>query len=252
MRGAFTGANADKPGFFDVANGGTIFLDEIGNLRPETQSGLLRVLQEKEFLPVGSTEVHRVDVRLMFATNKNLKQLVADGSFREDLYYRLNVFPLRLPPLRERPADIPDLATHFLEEFCTASHRAVPSIDPEAMRMLIEYRWPGNVRELEHAIERLVILVEGETIDPAHVSAALFRTDAVDRSAVPRTIEELKVLKQRIRESSVLDVERRFVEETLKRNDWNISRAARDVDMQRSNFQALVKKHGIKRPPGRA
>jgi DNA-binding NtrC family response regulator len=248
VRGAFTGATADKQGLFDAADGGTIFLDEIGNLLPETQARLLRVLQEKEFLPVGSTTVRQVDVRLIFATNKNLRQLVSDGSFREDLYYRLNVFPLRLPSLRERPEDIPDLALHFLKKYCTANDREIPTVHPEAMQALTEYHWPGNVRELEHVIERLVILVEGDSIEPVHVSSALFHTESAVRSALPKTSEELKELKKQIRETSVRDVEKLFIEEALKRNDWNISRAARDVDMLRSNFQALMKKHGIRRP----
>jgi DNA-binding NtrC family response regulator len=248
VRGAFTGATADKPGLFDAADGGTIFLDEIGNLAPETQARLLRVLQEKEYLPVGSTTVRHVDVRLIFATNKDLKRLVSEGSFREDLYYRLNVFPLRLPPLRERPEDIPDLALHFLESQCRAIGRALPSVSPAAMQALSEYHWPGNVRELEHVIERLVILVEGETIEPIHVSSALFHTEAAVRSILPRNAEELKEVKRQIRDSSVRDVERLFIEEALKRNDWNVSRAARDVGMQRPNFQAMMKKYGIKRP----
>ncbi len=252
VRGAFTGATADKQGLFDAADGGTIFLDEIGNLLPDTQARLLRVLQEKQFLPVGSTTLREVDVRLIFATNKNLRQLVADGKFREDLYYRLNVFPLRLPPLRERPEDIPDLALHFLKKYCLANNRPTPTIEPEAMQALVEYRWPGNVRELEHVMERLVILVEGTSILPVQVSAALFHTEAAVRSVLPRTGEDLKTLKRQIRESSVRDVEKLFVEEALKRNDWNISRAARDVHMLRSNFQALMKKHGVKRPSERA
>ena len=252
VRGAFTGATTDKPGLFDVADGGTIFLDEIGNLLPETQSRLLRVLQEKEFLPVGSTTIRRVDVRLIFATNKNLKRLVADGSFREDLYYRLNVFPLRLPPLRERPEDVPDLAIHFLDKFCRANERTLPSIEPEALNVLTGYQWPGNVRELEHVMERLVILVEGPTIEPVHVSAALFHSEPAVRSVLPRTSEELKKLKRQIRESSVREIEKLFIEESLKRNDWNVSRAARDAEMQRSNFQSIMKKHGIKRPEGGA
>jgi DNA-binding NtrC family response regulator len=215
VRGAFTGATADKPGLIDVADGGTIFLDEIGNLLPETQARLLRVLQEKEF--------------------------------REDLYYRLNVFPLRLPPLRERPEDIPDLALHFLEKYCQVNNRKTPALTPEAMQALVGYHWPGNVRELEHVIERLVILVEGNSIEPVHVSAALYHTEASVRSVLPKTSEELKALKKEIRESSVRDIEKLFIEEALKRNDWNVSRAARDVDMLRSNFQALMKKYRIKR-----
>ncbi|MBI5474310.1 MAG: sigma-54-dependent Fis family transcriptional regulator [Ignavibacteriae bacterium] len=249
VRGSFTGANADKLGLFDAADKGSIFLDEIGNLAPETQARLLRVLQEKEFLPVGSTVVKKVDVRLIFATNKNLKELVGAGKFREDLYYRLNVFPLRLPPLRERIEDIPDLAMHFLCKYCSSVGRDLPKINPETLETLTRYHWPGNVRELEHVIERLAILVEGDRIDPVHVSAAMFRADAAMTSILPRSNDELKVLKKQIRESSIQEVEKLFVEDALRRNDWNVSRAARDVNMQRSNFQALMKKYNIIRPP---
>lgn len=248
VKGSFTGATADKPGVFDVAHQGTIFLDEIGNLPVETQARLLRVLQEKEFLPVGSTTVKKVDVRLIFATNKNLKELVDAGKFREDLYYRLNVFPLRLPPLRERIEDIPDLTMHFLKKYCTANDRALPSINPEALVALSRYHWPGNVRELEHAVERLVILTEGTSIEPVHVSTALFGSSAAVTSVLPRNSEELKVLKKQIRESSVQEVEKLFIVEALKRNSWNVSRAAREVSMQRSNFQSLMKKYSVKRP----
>jgi DNA-binding NtrC family response regulator len=248
VKGAFTGATTDKPGVFEVANHGTIFLDEIGNLTVEAQARLLRVLQEKEFMPVGSTAVRKADVRLIFATNQNLKDLVATGKFREDLYYRLNVFPIKLPPLRERREDIPDLASHFLQKYSDSMGRAVPRIKAEAMEALMNYHWPGNVRELEHAVERLTILVEGDEIQPIHVSAALYRTDSPIRSMAPKTSEELKNLKKRVRESSVQEIEKLFVEESLMRNNWNISKAARDVNMQRSNFQALMRKYRIKKP----
>jgi DNA-binding NtrC family response regulator len=247
VKGAFTGATADKAGVFEAADHGTIFFDEIGNLPIETQARLLRVLQEKEFLAVGSTSVTRVDVRLIFATNQNLKQLVDEGKFREDLYYRLNVFPLRLPPLRDRREDIAELTLHFLRKFCTSVGRTVPRVRPEAMDLLINYHWPGNVRELEHTVERLTILVEGNEIEPVHVSAALYKTDSSLGSVIPKTGDELKDLKKKIRESSVQEVEKLFLEESLRRNDWNISRAARDVNMQRSNFQSLMRKYGIRR-----
>lgn len=251
VKGSFTGATSDRPGVFEVADQGTIFLDEIGNLPVETQARLLRVLQEKEFLPVGSTTVKKVDLRLIFATNQDLKQLVIEGKFREDLYYRLNVFPLRLPTLRERREDIPELAHHFMQKYCSALERSIPRIRAEAMELLMDYTWPGNVRELEHAVERLTILVEGDEIEPIHVSAALYRTDSAIRSMVPKTSDDLKNVKRRIRESSVQEVEKLFVEESLVRNNWNVSKAARDVNMQRSNFQALMRKYGIKKqnPP---
>jgi DNA-binding NtrC family response regulator len=249
VKGSFTGASSDKAGVFEVADQGTIFLDEIGNLPMETQSRLLRVLQEKEILPVGSTAVKKVDVRLIFATNQNLKALVNQGKFREDLYYRLNVFPIRLPPLRERLEDIPDLVMTFLKKYCDENERKIPHFQAEAMEAMMNYHWPGNVRELEHAVERLLILVEGETISPVQISAALFRTDSYIRSIIPKTSEELKDLKKQIRESSVQEIEKLFVLEALIRNGWNISKAAREVDMQRPNFQAMMKKYGIKRQP---
>jgi DNA-binding NtrC family response regulator len=252
VKGAFTGATADRPGVFEAADRGTIFLDEIANLPLETQSRLLRVLQEQEFMPVGSTEVTKVDLRMIFATNQNLKELVNNGKFREDLYYRLNVFPLRLPPLRERREDIPELVLHFLHKYCTSVGRTTPRIRAEAMELMMNFHWPGNVRELEHAVERLTILVENDEIDPLHISAALYRTDSSLRSMVPKTGDELKNLKQKIRESSVQEIEKAFLEEALMRNDWNVSRAARDVSMQRSNFQALMRKYGVKKPPSPA
>jgi len=248
VKGSFTGAISDKPGIFEAANHGTIFMDEIGNLPVEIQSRLLRILQEKEFMPVGSTTVRHADVRLIFATNQNLKQLVSSGKFREDLYYRLNVFPIKLPSLRERKEDIPELVMHFLRKYCSKNDRPVPKIDADAIETMLNYHWPGNVRELEHAIERLIILVEGERIESVHVSAALFRADSYVRSVIPRNSEELKSLKKQIREASVQDLEKMFIAEALVRSDWNISKAAREVNMQRSNFQALMRKYGITKP----
>jgi DNA-binding NtrC family response regulator len=244
-KGSFTGAVNDKQGVFEAADHGTIFLDEIGNLPLETQSRLLRILQEKEFMPVGSTTIKQVDVRLIFATNQNLKQLVTAGKFREDLYYRLNVFPITLPPLRERREDIPDLAMFFLKKYCIKIGKDIPKIKTEAMETLLNFHWPGNVRELEHTIERLIILVDGTEIEPIHVSAALFHTDAYVHSVVPKNNEELKNFKKQIREASVQEIEKLFIAEALIRNDWNVSKAAREVNMQRSNFQALMRKYGI-------
>lgn len=247
VKGSFTGAHSDKMGIFEAADGGTIFLDEIGNLPIEIQSRLLRLLQEKEFMPVGSTVVKHSDVWLIFATNQNLKQLVSSGKFREDLYYRLNVFPIKLPSLRERKEDIPELAIYFLNKYCERNRRKIPKINSDAIEALTEYHWPGNVRELEHTMERLVILVDKDEIEPVHVSAALFRTDAYVRSIIPKKSDELKSLKKQIRETSVHEVEKMFIQEALIRNNWNISKASREVDMQRSNFQALMRKYGIVR-----
>ncbi|MBU2444450.1 MAG: sigma-54 dependent transcriptional regulator [Bacteroidetes bacterium] len=248
VRGAFTGAIADKIGIFEVADDGTIFLDEIGNLSMETQARLLRVLQEKEIIPVGSTEIRKVNVRLIFATNKDLKLLVGEGKFREDLFYRLNVFPLRLPSLRERREDIPELAIHFINKYSKEFNKTSPKLSPEAIEALLNYHWPGNIRELEHTIERLIIFNEQETIEPVHVSAALFKSDRNIGSIIPRDSKDLKNLKKQIRESSVQEVEKLFVTEALIRNNWNVSQAAREVNMQRSNLQALIKKYNIKKP----
>ena len=247
-KGAFTGAVSSKPGKFELANGGTLLLDEIGEMAPILQAKLLRVLQEKEFLPVGSTTVKKVDVRLIFATNKNLKKLVEQGNFREDLYYRLNVFPVKLPALRERKEDIPELAKHFLKKYCSIMKKDIPEVKIEAMEMLQNYHWPGNIRELEHTIERLTIIVEEQAIEPSHISAVLFRTDTAGKSSIPKNIYELNDLKKQIRETSIFEIEKMFVIEALIRNNWNISRASKEVSMQRSNFQALIKKYGIHKP----
>ncbi len=247
LKGSFTGAAADKIGIFEVADEGTIFLDEIGNLSLETQARLLRVLQEKEIIPVGSTEVRKVNIRLIFATNKDLKQLVEAGKFREDLFYRLNVFPIRLPSLRERREDIPELAIYFISKFSKEFNKKCPKLSPEAVEALINYHWPGNIRELEHTIERLIIFNEEDTIEPIHISAALFKSEGNIISLAPKDSEELKMLKKQIRETSVHEIEKLFVTEALIRNNWNISQAARDVDMQRSNLQALIKKYNIQK-----
>lgn len=246
VKGSFTGAYTNREGLFEAADKGTLFLDEIGNLPIEIQARLLRVLQEKEIIPVGSTQIKKVDVRLIFATNQNLKQLVMNGKFREDLYYRLNVFPIRLPSLRERHEDIAELVLHFIKKYCELNNRSIPTIKIEAIEMLVDYHWPGNVRELEHVIERLIILLDGNEITPSHISAALFRSDAGLKSA-PQTVDELKVAKKQLRESSIQEIEKHFIIEALKRNEWNISRASREVNMQRTNFMALMKKYGIKK-----
>jgi DNA-binding NtrC family response regulator len=247
VKGSFTGAYTNKEGIFEAADGGTIFLDEIGNLSVEIQARLLRILQEKEFIPVGSTKVKKADVRLIFATNRDLKTMVSENKFREDLYYRLNVFPLKLPPLRERREDIPELASHFLKKYCEVSGKTVPKLNEDSLQLLLNYHWPGNVRELEHTMERLSIILEGDEIQPVHISSALFQSDLISKSVIPKSSDELKSLKKQIRESSVQQLEKLFIQEALIRNSWNITKASRDVNMQRSNFQALMKKYKIKR-----
>jgi DNA-binding NtrC family response regulator len=245
IKGAFTGAVANKRGMFEVANNGTLFLDEFGNISLSTQAKLLRVIQEHEFRPVGSTANQRTNVRLLTATNKDLKAMVAAGAFREDLYYRINVFPIHVPSLKERREDIAALAFHFLKTFSDELEKPVSEISEAAMSLLMHHDWPGNVRELENTMHRAVILSTDHIIRQAHLGH-LVDNDAPSDIDVPRTSDELKKMKKAVRERSVEDVERLFVQETLKRNDSNVTRSAEETGMQRSNFQALMKKYNIR------
>ncbi|MGB9629808.1 MAG: sigma-54-dependent transcriptional regulator, partial [Thermodesulfobacteriota bacterium] len=162
VRGSFTGAVTTKPGLFEVADGGTVFLDEVGNISLGIQAKLLRVLQEKEFTPVGGTKPKKVDIRLISATNKDLEKMIKEGTFREDLYYRLNFVPIHLPPLKERQEDIPLLSVHFLKKFSEEMGKSIKGFTPEAMEKLMKYSWPGNVRELENMIGRTVVMIDEE------------------------------------------------------------------------------------------
>jgi DNA-binding NtrC family response regulator len=245
VKGAFTGAVVNKRGMFEVANNGTLFLDEFGNIPLSTQAKLLRVIQEREFRAVGSTSTQQTNVRLLAATNKDLKAQVANGSFREDLYYRINVFPIHSPALRDRREDIPALAFHFLKIFCAELGKPVSGISAGAMSALTNHEWPGNVRELENAIQRAAILASDDVIRQADLVSILDRSPASDVD-VPRTGEDLKRFKKIAREKSVEDVEKLFVLETLRRNESNVTRSAQETGMQRSNFQALMKKHNIR------
>lgn len=245
IKGAFTGAVANKRGMFEVANNGTLFLDEFGNISLSTQAKLLRVIQEHEFRPVGSTANQRTNVRLLTATNKDLKAMVAAGTFREDLYYRINVFPIHVPALKERREDIAALAFHFLRTFSDELEKPVSEISEAAMSTLMHHDWPGNVRELENTMHRAVILATDHIIRQAHLGH-LVDSGAPPEMDVPRTSDELKKVKKAVRERSVEDVERLFVQETLKRNDSNVTRSAEETGMQRSNFQALMKKYNIR------
>jgi len=203
------------------------------------------VVQEHEFKAVGDTRTQATDVRLLAATNCDLKAMVADGRFREDLYYRVNVFPIHVPPLRERREDVAALAFHFLTTFCGELGRPVPKISDGAFSLLVNHPWPGNVRELQNVIQRAVILASDDTIRQAHL-ASILESAPPTGLEVPRTAEELKQVKKIAREKSVEDIEKLFVQETLKRNVWNVTRSAEAAGMQRANFQALMKKYHIR------
>lgn len=245
VKGSFTGASAGKRGIFEIANGGTLFLDEISNIPLETQAKLLRVIEENEFRPVGSEQIKKVDIRLIAATNRDLKMMIKLGTFREDLYYRLNVFSIEVPPLRERPEDIPILAYHFLRQSCHSLGKRVKGFSKDAMEFLIKYEWPGNVRELRNTVERLVLVADSDLLSSRELPE-IVDSDSVTISAIPMTNEELKRVKKNIREKAIEDIEKIFVLEALARNDWNISRASEDTGMQRTNFQALIRKYNIR------
>jgi transcriptional regulator with GAF, ATPase, and Fis domain len=247
IKGSFTGAVQTKMGLFKVADGGTLFLDEVSNISLTTQAKLLRVLQEREVTPIGGTKPIPIDIRLIAATNRNLKDMVAEGSFREDLFFRLNIIPIDLPALRDRKGDLIPLVKSFLNKFGNEIGKEVRGLAPGAMGMLKKYAFPGNVRELENIIERAVVLSSGDLIETEDLELPVCGQEDFDleEDYVPRTTEELKEAKREIRERAVAPIERAFVLDALKRNDWNITKAAEEVGMLRPNFQALLKKQGI-------
>jgi len=246
VKGSFTGAIVTKPGLFEVADGGSIFLDEIGDTNSNFQSKLLRVLQEREFTPVGGVTSRKVDLRFIVATNKDLDQLVRDGKFREDLFYRLNVVSITVPPLREKRDDVPLLAYHFLKKYAKEMQKDIKSISVDAMNKLIAHSWPGNIRQLENVIERAIVMAEGDTITTEQLPFAVAGEAGHLDTPIPKTSDELKEIKKQLRESAVENIEKSFVLDALTRNDWNVTKSAEVVGMQRSNFQALMRKYNIK------
>ena len=245
LKGSFTGAISTKRGLLEIAQDGSVFLDEIGNIPLSIQAKLLRVIQEREFKAVGDTRTQSANIRLIAATNKDLRAMVAEGTFRDDLFYRINIFPIRVPSLRERREDIPALAFHFLNECATELGKKVTHISDGALALLANHDWPGNVRELENMIHRAVILASDSVVRKAHL-AGLLHADANGNGEAPRTGEELKRRKKAAREQSVEGIEKAFVLEALKRNAWNVTRSAEETGMLRANFQALMKKHGVR------
>ena len=245
VKGAFTGAVTNKQGMLEIAEGGTLFLDEIGNISLTTQAKLLRVIQEREFKAVGGTKTQEANFRLITATNKDLKAMIADGRFREDLFYRINIFPIAIPPLRDRRDDIPALAFHFLRTFNEELGKKVTEFSEGAMGVLMNYDWPGNVRELGNTVQRAVILATNSVIRAAHL-VNIDGTSPGPAVDIPRTGDELKQVKKLAREKSVENIEKLFVLEALKRNAWNATKSAEETGMQRANFQALMKKYNIR------
>ncbi|MDE2184481.1 MAG: sigma-54-dependent Fis family transcriptional regulator [Alphaproteobacteria bacterium] len=245
VKGAFTGAVGNKHGMLEIAEGGTLFLDEIGNISLATQAKLLRTIQERTYKAVGGTKTQTANFRLITATNKDLRAMVADGRFREDMFYRINIFPIAIPPLRERRDDIPALAFHFLRAYSEEFAKPVTEFSEGAMSVLQNYDWPGNVRELENTVQRAVILATDSVVRTAH----LINIDGASPEPaldIPRSAEELKQAKKEVREKSIENVEKLFVIEALKRNGWNATRSAEETGMQRANFQALMKKYNIR------
>ena len=245
VKGAFTGAVQDKAGIFEVAHGGTLFLDDVANLSIETQGKLLRVLEIHEYKPVGASHIKKTNIRIIAATNKDLKAMVDEGNFREDLFYRLNVFPIFLPPLRERKEDIPKLAYHFLRLFCRETGKHIEGLSDDALEILVKHEWPGNVRQLKNVVERLVIMADHGTLDFLYTLDHIQMKRPGRGDSIPKTLEELKAVKRHLLENTFGEIEKAFLIRTLKACDWNISRAAETVGIQRPNFHALMKKHNL-------
>jgi DNA-binding NtrC family response regulator len=229
-KGSFTGAQYKKKGRVELADGGTLFLDEVGELSPKTQVDLLRVLQEKEFVRVGGTKPIQSDFRIIAATNRNLQEMVRRGDFREDLYYRLNVIHIHLPPLRDRPEDIPLLAEHFLKRYCLATNKRIHGFTPASVDLMKRHPWPGNVRELENAVERSVVLAKTGYIQPIDLPPL-----AGEGTPGPT--------------ASLDEVEKQHILKTLSAVDWNIKRASEIMGIERATLYNKIRRYGLQRPP---
>jgi nitrogen regulation protein NR(I) len=252
-RGAFTGAVASKPGRFELASGGTLFLDEIGELPTDMQVKLLRVLQESEFERVGGIKTIKVDVRLVAATNRDLKREIAQGAFREDLFYRLNVVPIALPALRERRSDIAHLVEHFIKKFNARLKKSVTHVEDAAIERLVGYGWPGNIRELENVIERAVLFTDGSTVTLADLSEELRGAPVAHRpssstSEAPRedaAVGSADGLKEQVK-AAMSRLERDLIERALKQTQGNVTHAARLLKISRKGLQLKMKELGLR------
>jgi len=235
LRGAFTGAFANQKGMLEEADGGTLFLDEIGDVSPSVQGKLLRVIQERNFIPIGSTHSKKVNVRFVAATNKKLQSEVSEGHFREDLYYRLNVITINLPPLRDRPEDVEPLAHHFLRRFSVRMAKDIHAIDSKALDALKAYDWPGNVRELENVMERAVILTTGSTIN---IDAIPLHSGQIASLPLPTPAHQTKMV-------ALEEMERQHIEAVLKGNHYNKSRTAEILDISRRTLDRRIADFGL-------
>jgi transcriptional regulator with GAF, ATPase, and Fis domain len=240
-KGAFTGAEHDKEGLFETAHGGTLVLDEIGDISPMLQAKLLRVLQEKEIKPLGDNRSHKVDVRILAATNRDLAQRIATGAFRDDLYYRLNVVSIRMPALRDIPEDIPLIAGHFLKRYCAEAGLAPKHFSEKALRWLVAAKWSGNVRELQNEVQRAVIFCEGESIEPGDFMAASARADCLEQEKASFRDAPYKAAKDKV----VKNFEVRYITHLLDSLNGNVTLAAKRAGLERQSLQYLMRKHGI-------
>ena len=237
-KGAFTGAITQRKGIFEAADGGTLFLDEVGEITPSTQVKLLRVLQEGEFQRVGGSATIKVDVRLIAATNQNLEGLVRKGPFRQDFYYRLNVFPILVPPLRERAEDIPLLVPHFIEKWNQRMKKQVSGLAPNALALMMAYSWPGNVRELENVIQRMIVIARDEMIDIEDLPPGI-------GGITNRSLEKPKDLKEIARESSEI-FEKRAILDALAKTGGNVTQAAKTLGISRATLQNKMKAYDLR------
>lgn len=239
-KGSFTGATAARRGKFDQANSGTLFLDEIGDMSLKTQAKILRILQERKFERVGGNKTIEVDVRVIAATNKDLQEEIKEGNFREDLFFRLNVLPFSVPPLRQRKDDIPRLCQHFLKHFCGKESRDTKTLSDSALKAILNYDWPGNVRELKNLIERMVIMTPDKEISLKDLPHDINGNSVAADLSPPETMQ----MPDSYREAKEI-FEKQFLVEKLKKNNWNVSRTAEEIGLERSNLHRKIKSYNI-------
>ncbi|HHT9126890.1 MAG TPA: sigma-54-dependent transcriptional regulator [Candidatus Brocadiia bacterium] len=245
-KGAFTGADKTKKGRFELASGGTFFLDEISEMNPTIQAKVLRVIEAREMERVGGTETIKVDVRIICATNKNLSELVKNKKFRDDLFYRINVFPIVIPPLRERPEDILPLSRYFIERYCIKMGKGILTLSKEVEKLLLSHRWEGNIRELQNTIERAVILCKGNVITPGHLPLIMTKKVSMDEDEKERIPAETAPIDIPPEGLSLNELEKQLVLQALQKSKNNKTKAARLLGLTRGTFRYRLEKYGLK------